>query len=264
MFLADYHCHSAFSPDGHDSIAAMLENAKRAGLTEIAVTDHCDMNLPFDTDAYRRAFLEAQAANKTGVRLLYAIEQGEGLHDMPRAEGILAREELDFVIGSYHAVKGGEDFYFMSYDSLEQCLSVLDAYMDELLEMARWAKFDVLGHLTYPLRYMTARAGFEIDFYGRYETAMRGLFSELVSRGLGIEINVSGLYRKSGYLKAMPELDVVSLYRACGGEIVTVGSDAHVASNVGCGIKRGMDIARAAGFSHVARFEKRKVFYEKI
>ena len=42
MYLADYHTHSAASPDGSLTVNQLAEAAVRAGLDEICVTDHVD------------------------------------------------------------------------------------------------------------------------------------------------------------------------------------------------------------------------------
>ena len=42
MYLADYHTHSATSPDGQLTVSELAEAAVRAGLDEICVTDHVD------------------------------------------------------------------------------------------------------------------------------------------------------------------------------------------------------------------------------
>ena len=39
MYLADYHTHSATSPDGQLTVSELAEAAVRAGLDEICVTD---------------------------------------------------------------------------------------------------------------------------------------------------------------------------------------------------------------------------------
>ena len=42
MYLADYHTHSATSPDGQLTVSELAEAAVRVGLDEICVTDHVD------------------------------------------------------------------------------------------------------------------------------------------------------------------------------------------------------------------------------
>jgi histidinol-phosphatase (PHP family) len=43
-----------------------------------------------------------------------------------------------------------------------------------------------------------------------------------------------------------------------GGERLTLGSDAHLASQVGLHLDVALETIRAAGFSHVTQFEQRR------
>ncbi|MCL2003226.1 MAG: PHP domain-containing protein [Oscillospiraceae bacterium] len=259
MFLADYHTHSLYSSDGHDGFAELLDAAQKAGLDELCVTDHCDMGAaePFPAEERHGAFEPIRAGNRTGVKLLLGIELGEPIFDLARAEAALAQAPYDFVIGSHHALKGERDFYYMRYASEEDFHRMMPRYFAELREMAEWGRFDVLGHIEYPLRY-TGRDGFTVpSLLPRYEDELRDLFRFFAHKGLGVEVN----FRKSGI---KPDPAVYALYRQCGGESITIGSDAHRAADVGRGLTDGLELCRAAGFTHMAAFEQRRVRYEKI
>jgi len=56
----------------------------------------------------------------------------------------------------------------------------------------------------------------------------------------------------------MPGLDVLKLYRKLGGEILTIGSDAHLAKDVGKGLAEAVELAKEAGFRFVTVFRERK------
>jgi histidinol-phosphatase (PHP family) len=49
-----------------------------------------------------------------------------------------------------------------------------------------------------------------------------------------------------------------------GGEILTFGSDAHTADNIGADFDVPIEMARTAGFTRVARFEKRALLWTNI
>lgn len=258
MFLADYHTHSDFSSDGKDSIPGLLAAAGEAGLMELCVTDHCDISIGvsevFPAKERYRAFEEARAENRTDVKPLLGIELGEAIFDLESAGAAVEACPYDFIIGSHHALRGEQDFYYLRYSSEEECHSLLTRYIDELCELAEWGRFDVLGHIHYPMRYM-GRQGLSVSLLPRFEGALRGLFGLLARKGLGIEVNVSG---------NLPFADVLALYRRCGGEIVTIGSDAHSAAAVGKGITAGAEMCREAGFARIAAFEQRRVRFETI
>jgi len=56
----------------------------------------------------------------------------------------------------------------------------------------------------------------------------------------------------------MPDLEMVKLYYSRGGKIITIGSDAHVAGQVGSHIAEGLQMIKAAGFKTITTFRKRK------
>ena len=80
------------------------------------------------------------------------------------------------------------------------------------MELAKNYDYDVLGHVTYPSRYIFERTGNKPDMAVFYEE-FRSLFKLVIERGKGIEVNLSGLARNSG--APMPEADLLKLYRQC-------------------------------------------------
>ncbi|MGN0675135.1 MAG: PHP domain-containing protein, partial [Oscillospiraceae bacterium] len=66
------------------------------------------------------------------------------------------------------------------------------------------------------------------------------------------------------YGDAFPSLKYVKLFRELGGEIISIGSDAHTVEDLGKNIKDGAEIALEAGFTHVCCFKERKPDFIKI
>lgn len=281
--LADLHTHTNFSPDAESTPEQMCGRAAELGLAAYAITDHCDCNFwyPLEncesttaTDAemygagkYANASIDCQTALKEKysgrLNLLCGIEFGQPLQNPERAEEIASRSELDFIIGSHHQNAGENDFYWIEYDKLDssEIYRLLDDYFCQVYEMSKWGKFDVLGHLTYPLRYICGEYGIDIDMK-RYDDVIREIFCTLIHSGKGIEINTSGLRQKYGL--TFPTLDYIKLYRELGGEIITLGSDAHCAADIGKGICEGAELAKAAGFKYISYFKERKPTFMRL
>ena len=100
-----------------------------------------------------------------------------------------------------------------------------------------------LAHITYINRYMTI-CGIKFDFKPYYDD-LSMLYKKLITSGKSLEVNASGLRRGD---ITMPGRDLLSLYRECGGEAVTLGSDAHTAEDVGKGIEEAASMLRELGF----------------
>ena len=85
--------------------------------------------------------------------------------------------------------------------------------------------------------------------------------ANIIDKGCGIEINCSGI--RDG-AEAFPNLEVLKLYRSLGGEILTIGSDAHRPSDAGAFVSDGLELAREAGFKYITLFKDRKPEFIKI
>jgi histidinol-phosphatase (PHP family) len=176
------------------------------------------------------------------------------------AKKFLEDNNLDFVIGSIHNMEGDIDVGDYDFSQLD-CQMVYEEYLSWLMKLATDYDFDVLGHLTYPMRYMYQKEKKKVDLKP-FEEQFRVLFQTIIERGKGIEVNTSGLFQAIN--ETMPPLSIIKLYKKCGGEIITVGSDAHKLEHVSLTIRQGQDILREAGFKYITTFEKRKPIYHKI
>lgn len=286
--LIDCHTHTMYSPDGKDSPQKMVERACELGLTAYAITDHCECNTWNVAEDYQnrnvsemsseelemyncgdfhtksmRALDEIMDKYNGKTILIRGIELGQPMQALDIAEEICSEKYLDFIIGSLHNNFEKKDFYFYDYNKMTdfQIRKMLDDYFTEMLEMCRVVDFDVLGHLTYPLRYICGECGVSVELK-RYKDIISEIFKCLIENGKGIEINTSGLWQKYG--RTFPNVDYVKLYKELGGEIISLGSDTHCVSNLGKGIRDGAEIALNVGFKYLTYFKNRKPVFVKM
>ncbi len=263
MERIDLHVHSTCSPDAFDTMTDMAEAEWRTGVNVVCFTDHVDLSDyrtgDLDLNCFQWADMQAahaQAKARWGdkIEILLGMELAGSNHYTEHASPIYETPGLDFIIGSIHNLYGTPDFYCLDFHDLAYCHKLIQQYLAECMDLAKLGYFDVMGHITYPLRYMR-RGGLEIDFSDYYDE-LNQLFHLIIPQGKGIEINTSGL--RSGMGETMPPLPILKLYREAGGEILTVGSDAHKVQDAGADIDAGYELARAAGFSYVTVFEARR------
>ena len=176
------------------------------------------------------------------------------------AEKLISLYPFDFIIGSAHNLTGSNDFYFMSYDNETECHALIDKYLDEHMLMLKTGGFDVIGHIGYPLKYM-AHYGINLDLKPHWDK-LTEVLRLAIERGIGIEINTSGL--RSELSSTIPNPSIVKLYHDLGGEIITTGSDGHNINDIGAGIREAMEILKTAGFKYVTVFKNRKPEFIKI
>ena len=277
MFLADYHVHSSCSFDADDRMAAMARAEHSAGVSEICFTDHVDFDaqetLPLGPERYQlpksqvKQFIEAMEKAPEGIDIKLGLELGEGNHDPMRAKRIYAMPEYDFILGSLHNLRGEEDFYFLKYESYEQCWELYDRYLDELIELAGIGCFDCMAHIGYCLRYMHKQGFDAVMDMGRYGYKLDRLLRTLIENGKGIELNTADLVpgARSGALGVpFPGVDVLRRYRELGGDIVTVGSDAHNVKAAASGLREGYELLAENGFRYVAVYKRHKPEFKRI
>lgn len=266
MYLVDYHMHSKYSFDGECQLNDMCETAIKRGLSEIAVTDHMDIfsDKPYghilDCESLYKELSEIKEIYGTRLKVLAGIELGQPQMNPAEAEKFMNSYKLDFIIGSVHNIFNDVDAYDFNYKETPYKV-VFDEYMKSQIVMAKEYNFDVLGHITYPSRYVMEQTGVMVDwkeYYDEYET----LLKTVIERGRGIEINLSGIAR--GYGTTMPDVELLKFYRSLGGEIITVGSDAHRLEHIGVVSSLGYDMLREMGFKYVATYEDRKVKMIKL
>lgn len=265
--FTDHHLHTHFSHDSNEVLPNITAAARLRGLGGVVVTDHVDMpdweDITYVYNPRRdEVYAEVELARELNPDLYigFGVELGNELFDPARARETLGDSRLDFVIGSMHTRTDGRDYHKLSYLSLDDCHRELARYCAELLDYCRSADFDVLGHLTYPLRYML-KAGYKPDFT-LYRDAITECFKLLIERGKGLECNTSGL--RKHMKETQPNAYWLKLFRSMGGEIVTLASDAHTAQEVGADFNEAAELLSLCGFDHVAVFKKRSPAFIKI
>ena len=73
------------------------------------------------------------------------------------------------------------------------------------------------------------------------------ILAKLVAQGIALEVNTRGSY--DWQKRVGPEDWVLRRYRELGGELLTIGSDAHSTRFVGAGYEQAAELLRQTGFS---------------
>lgn len=266
MYLVDYHMHSKYSFDGYEDIRAMCEQAIAKGLKEIAITDHYDFfqdikyardleytNIQHDIEVARELY-------KGKLLIRKGVELGQPHKDLEKSKNFLKQHDLDFVIGSIHNLEDALDIG--EYDfRLKDIEKLYSDYLEALIEMTLTSDFDVMGHLTYPMRYVYEQLRIYPNM-NQFKEPIQNVYRLLIERGRGIEINASGFFQSLG--RPMPDLDLLKLYKQCGGEIITIGCDAHHLSHIGCAVEIGLEVVKSAGFDYITTYDHRKPQFKRI
>ncbi len=266
--IVDLHVHTDNSFDGNHSATFFCEKAEFLDLRAIAFTDHCEVDQYRDDLSYEKrifqAFFEAskvRSAFRGKLLVLNGIELGQPVYDIEIANQIVNRFDYDHILGSVHNLRGKEDFYFMKNLSLENAESLLTEYFNEILDMLNWGNFDVLAHLTYPLRYFYSQSDLDIDL-NKFKKQIDEILLLTAKTDKALEINTGAL--RQPLKRLTPEIDIIKRFKELGGSFVSVGSDAHYTEHLALGIDVAYDAALKAGFDNITFFQKRTPIQMKI
>lgn len=272
MICADFHTHTTFSTDGTGAPEDMLRQAAALGLKYYCFTDHMDYDFPgeegaftFSPEEYFSALLPLKRRYAGRLTVSVGVELGlrnepELLNAMPkRCEALLSAYPFDFVIGSTHVLQY-EDPYEPSFWERRSPEEGVRLYLESILDNARaYDGFQVYGHLDYILRYLPQ--GAQVDMR-RFRDLYDAILKQLLAKGMGIELNTANYAR--GASEPHPEAWVLSRYRELGGELLTIGSDAHRPERIAYDFARAEKLLLRLGYRYYATFSEKKPDFHRL
>ena len=268
--LTDYHTHSHFSGDCDTPMENMISQALLLGMTHLCFTEHLDLDYPvregesldfnLDTTEYRNHFLHLREKYQQDIELLWGVELGLQKHIFPDLHTYAQKHPFDFIIASSHLCNGGDPYYPDFFDGRKE-EDIYEEYFSSILENVKhFSDYDVYGHLDYIVRYgpnKDARYS-----YDKYRDIFDSLLKVIIEKGKGIELNTGGI--KYGLKALHPTTDILKRYRQLGGEIITIGSDAHTPENLLLHFSRAEAVLKECGFCHYTIFKERKPHFIRL
>lgn len=257
MILADVHTHSSFSTDSDEPLRELALAAEHKGLKILCVTEHHDFDHPnigdflLDVPAYREELMRVRAEFSDRLDILFGAELGLLDYDPPRLYDFAKCADFDFIIGSLHLADGLDPYYPEYFDKLGDRNGIARFFEVMLSSIRAFDGFDVLGHLDYIVRYSHAKSYNPPD----YREVIDEILKTVIAKGKGIEINTAGV-KSLGY--PHPHPFALKRYKELGGELITVGSDAHDRTRVAQDFDRAEQALKEAGFEYYAVFRNRR------
>lgn len=285
----DYHLHCEFSDDSRERMEAQIERGIEIGLDEMCFTDHVDYGIKKDWSEGNIEWRggDAMSSGIAGKDPLANVNYPEYFSKLDRMKetykgqivirkglefGIQTitaepfkklyetyRNELDFVLLSMHQVNNLE-FWTQDFQRGKTQKEYNEEYYREIYEVQKIFKdYSVLAHLDLIARY---------DENGIYPFEnVRDMVAEIlklaIRDGKGIELNTSSW--KYGLPDTQPCREILRLYRDLGGTILTIGSDAHTAKQLGDHLDEGMKILRdEIGFTKICTFDKMTPVFHQL
>lgn len=265
--LWDVHMHCSFSGDSNANPNDMIQSAIQKNLAGICFTDHLDYDYPdepntflLDIEAYRSKILELIQLYQNRFPIHLGIELGLQPHLAEKHASLLASYPFDFVIGSSHVVHGFDPYYPKYYEGKTEQEAYYEYFSSIKENIQAFHNFDVYGHIDYVVRYGPNR---NADYtYAKYADIIDEILKLLIRNGKGIELNTGGF--KYGLGHPNPTEDIIRRYHELGGEIITIGSDAHKPEHIAYDFDKVPSILAQCGFSYYTVFKNRKPLFIKL
>ncbi len=273
MKIYDTHTHTDNSTDCKQSIYSLCKSAKEKGVSGIAVTDHADIFTYKESDTYNRickSVKNIESAQKEyfgTLEIFKGIEIGDMYISTVFSEEVKKISDFDVILGSIHFVryKDIQNYYSaVSFDEkmpMEKINGFLKEYFALVKNMIDTNDFDILTHLTCPLRYIRGKYDRNVDL-DLFLTQIREILKAVIKKDVALEVNVSVFSGKNNPKSfIMPDIQILKLYREYGGNKITIGSDAHIPSNVANRFDEVAEILKSLGFESYCYFKNRIAKY---
>ena len=257
----DFHLHSSFSTDSNAPMEKMVLQGIELGLPAMCFTEHMDLDFPseepeflVDLPAYKSRFLELKEKYKDKIELYFGLELGLQPHLKEELPALSNSETFDFIIGSTHVVDHMDPYEKTFYQGRTEKESYR-RYFEVLLENLKlFSCFDSCGHIDYVVRYGPNK---NRDYtYEKYQDLLEEILKILVTKGISLECNTAGF--KYGLGHPNPTEKILTRYRELGGELLTLGSDAHAPEHIAYDFSRAGQLLKACGFQYYTVFKNRK------
>jgi histidinol-phosphatase (PHP family) len=252
--------------DSNEEIDRICQQAILKGVKGIAITDHVAIwrcpNLSFvnDLNNCKKEIHELREKYKGKLKILFGMEISEHHLNQSYVDTALNVKDIDVVLCSLHddiSISSMKlNIHFIENDfrnvSNDIRLQIIKKYYAMLKDVVKTSDYDVLAHLTYPFRYICLRDKIDFDF-SLIKEDIKDILSIIINRKKALELNTSNA--TDGFF--MPDKNILKLYKEMGGELITLGSDAHVAQKVDSGILLGKELLKNCGFTKYYYYEKR-------
>ena len=257
----DQHMHCNFSGDSDALPEDMIKAGIAHGLSGICFTDHLDYDYPeepniflLDFDNYFKVLSDLKEKYTDKISVNIGIELGLQTQAAGQNLAVAEKYPFDFIIGSSHVVNHMDPYYPEFFAGRDEDAAYMEYFESVLENINSGVDFDVYGHIDYVVRYGPNKNAFYT--YEKFKDIIDEILTQLISKGKGIEVNTGGF--KYGLGHPNPTEDIIKRYRELGGEIITMGADAHVPEYVAYEFDKTAQIIKNCGFKYYTVFKNRK------
>lgn len=265
----DCHVHSDCSPNGNDSIMLLSEYAIQRNLCGFAVTNTCDCDryeqMQYSKRLYESVYsvYKARDVFKDSLEILNGIEISQPMFNLDLTNRIIKNGHYDIVLATIKKLTDGRIVSKIDYENLSESEinEVFEEYFTMILDICKYADFDVLSHIILPLRYVNLS---KIPYFSlrSFDDIIEEILKVIIEKDCALEINTCSA--RENLNSILPPVRIVRMFKELGGKYITVGSGAHSALTIGSDLSEGLSMAHEAGFDSYCYFKERTPYLIKL
>lgn len=259
----DFHTHSLFC-DGKNSLEEMAAEAISRGFSAIGFSGHSythfDLECCISAEDEQKYFEECrrlQEKYKDKIEVLCGIERDIYADN--------TYSDLDYVIGSVHYIKVGEDnFLTVDMDKETQIsgvnkyfdgdfLSFAESYFETVSTLPEVHKTDIIGHFDLVKIYNADGSLFD-ENSERYKKAALKAVDKLLEYDLLFEVNTGAIFR--GRRQDAYPSEFILRYLAQKGAKVILSGDSHETKALAFNFEKSLELLRKCGFKSIFTITK--------
>lgn len=252
----DFHTHSLFC-DGKNTLEEMTLSAIEKGFSAIGFSGHSYTSIDLDycikdEAAYISECKRLQEKYKDKIEVLCGIERDFYADNQYPA--------LDYIIGSVHYVKAGEEYIAVDlFDGQLELvkkhfdgdyLSFAESYFENVSKLPTVHKTDIIGHFDL-IKIFNADGSLFDESSDRYRKAALKAADELLKHDVLFEINTGAIFR-GRQSEPYPSRFILEYIASKGGKVILNG-DSHEVNALGFRFEESLHLAKKCGFKSIYR-----------
>lgn len=268
--LIDTHIHTKeFSGDAILSRSDLVSYNDRHPSCIFCTTEHYDYDYPYrkhqlicDLDHYDSACQDSKARYEEKMQkeypILFGIEFGYMENLGKYYDNLSKQYPFDSIICSVHYFNHNDPYFNRYFYKSAGKKAVYGGYLESIVHsLENCDGFDIVGHFDYISRYAPYpdKKIYYRDFPDLFDT----IFTLCIQKGKALEVNtrVPAQFKAEAMPDYMFDPDILIRYKELGGELISLGSDAHTPDSLMMLFDETKDMLRKVGFRHLVYYRKR-------
>lgn len=257
MKVYDQHVHTSLSHDSIEEMENYLKILVEKDINNFVSTEHLEISTINESfDLIPNFQLQQQKIKDLGekykINIFMGVEVGYRKSSQDKIAKIVDDTNFDVVLLAIHNDEevdiGSAEFQGNGKLTEDE---IYDKYLQLCLNaVTNYKNFDVFAHIDFMIRYMKPNVTIS-----KHKEKLEKIFNILVEDEKTLEFNTRFLYKNktTQYLE-----EIFDIYKNCGGEYISLGSDCHSTTDFYGGFLEAIDMMKRKGFKTVRYFQNRK------